>query len=422
MSLEHLLRRLSVAQRMAWILGLLLLPMAVLSVVSAVVLNDQEIAFRQSVQESIETLLPLASLEHYLQRALVEELEAQTETSTPNFAALTQNIDRAFTTLDTTGANRDLPAGLIDSAQRAWREARPSVQRLVEHVTPLRPDAGPAADQRTRQELQLAIDDVSRARRHLAHIVEARYAHAVALRHTQLRWLVWSWGVTLTVAAVLVALFLRSILRPIRALGSAAHRLGAGEGGVRIPVIGRDELSAVAERFNEMSAYWEQTRQALIAENSIDPLTGVLNRRGILSVLQAELDAHLRHARPLSVFMVDLDRFKAINDTLGHSAGDRALVWVAEKMRECLRDSDHLGRYGGDEFLVVLPKTDAELARGIAQRMAETLRQASACQEIYPAASIGVAAAPDDGWETQTLIAAADAALYEIKRTRRASD
>ncbi|AOU98756.1 hypothetical protein BI364_12975 [Acidihalobacter yilgarnensis] len=414
-TLEHHLRRLTVGQRISIILALLLLPMAVLSVVSMSVLDGQEIDFQHSVQESIDTLLPLTTLEHYLERAQVDELEAQTNTSAPNFTVLTQNIDRSFSTIETTGSTPDMPEGLITAAQRAWRDARPAVQRLVEHIRPLHLGNDRLSDTLSRKDLQQAIHDVSRARRHLATIIKARYTHAVALRHSQLRWLVWSWVVTLSVATLFIGLFLSSILRPIKALESAARRLGAGETGVRIAVLGNDELTSVSRHFNAMSEYWEATRQALLTETSMDPLTGVLNRRGILAVLEQELAAHRRHGQPLSLFMMDLDRFKTINDTLGHSAGDRALLWVAEKMRESLRGSDHLGRYGGDEFIAVLPATTQEQAQAIAQRMRQSIHDTANRDDALPTISIGIASTPEMGWDMQTLIGGADAALYASK-------
>ncbi|OBS10081.1 GGDEF domain-containing protein [Acidihalobacter prosperus] len=419
LTLEHLLRRLSVGQRIAIMLALLLLPMAALSVVSLDVLEHQELDFRQSVQESINALLPLATLEHYLERAQVDELEAETDTSAPNFTALTHNIDRSFSTIETTDDGPDLPAGLITQAQRAWRDARPAVQRLVERIRPLRIGDPRLSDALSRKDIQQAIHDVSLARLHLAAVIKARYTHAIALRHRELRWLIWSWVVTLSVATVLIGLFLASILRPIKALETAARRLGAGESGVRVDMRGRDELTEVAERFNEMSENWETTRQALITETAMDPLTGVLNRRGILAALAAALNAHRMRDQGLSVFMMDLDRFKHINDTQGHSAGDRALVWVAGKMRECLRDSDHLGRYGGDEFLAILPGTGASQAQAIAQRMQRAIHDGASTDPSLPLVSIGIATAPDDGWDADTLIGAADAVLYTCKQRGR---
>lgn len=309
---------------------------------------------------------------------------------------------------------------MVASAQQAWREARPSVGRLIEQVRSLHPAGHTDAEAMTRQELQRAIQNIDQARQRLARAVEARYARAVAARRSQLMWLVWSWVITLSVAAVLLGAFLYSLLSPIKALGRAARSLGAGVTGVRTPVIGNDELSALAERFNEMAAYWETSRQTLLAEAAEDPLTGALNRRGILAALEVALGTHARHQQPLSIFMMDLDRFKAINDHFGHAAGDRALIWVTAEMREMLRDHDRLGRYGGDEFLAILPDTSKEQARSIAQRMTEAIREAAAREAAYPAVSIGVAAAPDDGWDAASLIEAADTALYGAKNRRRA--
>ena len=161
---EQHLRQLSVGQRIAVMIALLLLPMAVLSVVSAMVLNDQEMAFRESVQESIHTLLPLTTLEHYLQRALIDELEAQSNESVPNFAALTDNIDQSFASIETSAQGPDLPESMVTSAQQAWREARPSVGRLIEQVRSLHPAGNTDAALMTRQELQLAIQDIDQAR------------------------------------------------------------------------------------------------------------------------------------------------------------------------------------------------------------------------------------------------------------------
>lgn len=416
MLLENKLRQLSVGQRIAAVIALLLLPMAALSLASVAVLNDQEATFRESVEESIHTLMPLTTLEHYLQRALVDELKAQSNESVPNFAALTENIDRSFASIEGTGHDPDLREDMVTAAHQAWRNARPSVQELIEQVRALRPADNLANQAQTRDDLQRAIQDIGIARQHLSHAIEARYTQAVGARRTQLLWLVWSWIVTLTASAVLITALLYSLLRPIRALGHAARRMGAGATGIRVPVAGDDELSAVAERFNEMAAHWETTRKTLLAEASEDPLTGALNRRGILAALDAALAEHLSARQPLGILILDLDRFKHINDHFGHAAGDRALIWIAAEMQRMLREGDLLGRYGGDEFLIILPRTDKAQARQIAQRMTATIAEAAASEATYPAVSIGAACAPDDGRMTEALIKAADAALYEVKR------
>jgi diguanylate cyclase (GGDEF)-like protein len=414
---EALLRRLSVRQRMTAIIALLLLPLAVLSAVSMMVLNEQEMAFRDSVEESVHGLLPLTTLEHYLQQALVDELLAESHDSVPDFAGLTQSVDNSFSSIQLGTNGKDVPKQVIDDAQKAWVQARPSIRRLVEHVH-AQHVSGATASASTRTELERAIQDVSNARASLSGVLKARYEHAAAQRTRQLHWLMWSWLITLAAAGVLIVIFLRSLLRPLQALTQAARHIEEGQSGVRVDVDGRDELAVLAECFNRMTANWEATQGHLQTEVIKDPLTGVLNRRGILSQLDAELDLHRLRQQPLSVLAMDLDRFKFIDDHYGHSTGDRALTWVATTMRGLLREHDHLGRHGGDEFIAVLPNTSHAVALEIAARISQLVREGAAREAAYPEVTIGVATAPEDGDLAASLLEAADARLYTQKKHR----
>ncbi len=416
-SLEVLLRRLSVRQRMMTVIAVLLLPLAVLSAVSIMVLNEQEMAFRDSVEESVHGLIPLTTLEYYLQQALVDELLAESNDSVPGFAALTQNIDNSFSSIGVGMDSKDMPADILEDAQKSWLQARPSVRRLVQQVhTQHVSDA--ATNLHTRMELEQATRDISNARVSLSDVLRVRYEKAVAQRKTQLHWLVWSWVLTLTAAALLAMVFLRSLLRPLRALTQAARRINEGHEGVRVEVGGRDELAVLADCFNRMTANWESTQAGLKTEAIKDPLTGLLNRRGILSQLDTELERHRLSAQPLSVLAMDLDRFKLINDHYGHSMGDRALAWVAETLRGILRENDHLGRHGGDEFIAVLPLTSHAKALEIAQRIGAVIREAAARVAVYPEITIGVATMPEDGDEAKSLLEVADSRLYAQKHRR----
>ncbi len=415
---ERILRTLSVRQRMSVIIALLLVPLAVLSSVSMIVLNEQEMAFRDTVEESVHGLVPLATLEYYLQQALVDELLAESHDSVPDFATLAQNVDTSFSSIQ---SGAEVPKQVVDDAQKAWVQARPSVRRLVERVHKRNFD-GTASNVSTRTELELAVRDISAARVNLSRALQTRYENAAVQRSTQLHWLIWSWLITLAVAGVLIMFFLHSLLRPIQALTQAARRLEEGQTGVRVHVDGRDELAVLADCFNRMTAHWEVTHADLQSEAIKDPLTGVLNRRGILSQLEAQLEVHRIRQEPLSVLAIDLDHFKFINDHYGHSTGDRALTWVASTMVGMLRAGDLLGRHGGDEFIAVLPTTNHANALEIAGRIAELVREGAAREAAYPEISIGVATAPEDGSQSGSLLEVADARLYAQKRHRRKSD
>lgn len=113
---------------------------------------------------------------------------------------------------------------------------------------------------------------------------------------------------------------------------------------------------------------WRRREDAIRQLSLTDPVTQLANRRAIIARLEHEQESSARTRRPLSVIMVDLDYFKQINDSHGHSAGDLALRAAGQRLSQALRQSDHLGRFGGEEFLMVLPGTDPEGARLLAER------------------------------------------------------
>jgi diguanylate cyclase (GGDEF)-like protein len=119
---------------------------------------------------------------------------------------------------------------------------------------------------------------------------------------------------------------------------------------------------------------------------------------------------------PLSAVLLDLDHFKRVNDTHGHSRGDEVLAAVAATLRSSLRESDFVGRYGGEEFLILLPDTGKHEARTVAEKVRAAVDAiALANLELRVTASLGVATLPDDGGDADTLVRAADRALYSAK-------
>ncbi len=147
-----------------------------------------------------------------------------------------------------------------------------------------------------------------------------------------------------------------------------------------------------------------------------DVLTGLLNRRGIFERVEHELARTARHERPLTVLVGDLDRFKALNDGLGHAAGDAALLRVARVLRDASRRTDAVGRLGGDEFVIVLPETDAEGAAIHAQRAMEAL-EAEFAQDPFPiTVTFGAATvAGVSAGSVERILDIADRELYAAK-------
>jgi diguanylate cyclase (GGDEF)-like protein len=166
---------------------------------------------------------------------------------------------------------------------------------------------------------------------------------------------------------------------------------------------------------------WREREEAFRTQSLTDALTGVPNRRSILEQFERELARTARGGEALAVVLVDLDHFKRINDTWGHPAGGRVLKAAARTLHECLRQSDAVGRFGGEEFLLVLPATDAAQAARIAERCRQRLQDLQVAADdgkrLPVTGSFGLAAAsPGYAGDGTSLIAAADDALYRAKQ------
>ena len=153
--------------------------------------------------------------------------------------------------------------------------------------------------------------------------------------------------------------------------------------------------------------------------STIDPLTGIANYRQLIDRLQAEIDRSQRTGRPFALLFLDLDDFKSINDRFGHLVGNRALRRVVEILRFSCRAIDTPARFGGDEFVVILPETDEAAAEQLSQRITDRLARDTETPLIR--VSLGVAAYPHSAETLEALLVAADRNLYEMKSARNLS-
>jgi len=150
---------------------------------------------------------------------------------------------------------------------------------------------------------------------------------------------------------------------------------------------------------------------------NLDPLTALNNRRFFYELALGEMRRVKRYHRPMSILMVDLDQFKNVNDRFGHLAGDQVLQWVAQRLQDFLREVDILGRFGGEEFILLLPETPAEQSHHVAQRLCQQFADARfevRGELVTVTISIGVAAYEDD-ISLDELIDRADSAMYVAK-------
>ncbi len=196
------------------------------------------------------------------------------------------------------------------------------------------------------------------------------------------------------------------------ALASLSTRfLLAGAVVVVIAVIGALVISGrIARHF--------QAQNAALSHKALhDSLTGLPNRTLLYDRLSHGLDEAHRHGYPVGLFIMDLDRFKEVNDTLGHHSGDQLLQTVGNRIRDLLRSSDTIARLGGDEFAILLPHTPIERAQRCAQKIIDSLEVPipTAGVDLDIDISIGIAMYPDHGTDAESLIQHADIAMYKAK-------
>jgi diguanylate cyclase (GGDEF)-like protein len=172
------------------------------------------------------------------------------------------------------------------------------------------------------------------------------------------------------------------------------------------------------ERIIALQQHLLETQAALKFEAAHDRLTGLANRGSILDQLDRDLSRSRREKGALSVILADLDHFKRINDEYGHAAGDKVLREVGSRMRTVLRVYDTVGRYGGEEFLMVLPGADLEGALEAGERVRAAIRSTpihDQGREMWASASFGAASTSTFGFNADALIRGADDALYKAK-------
>ena len=240
--------------------------------------------------------------------------------------------------------------------------------------------------------------------------------------------------------------FQRRVVGPVGALLTAVRTGKVGDARVT-PTARRDELGVIARavlelygkahQYQERAHRIERSLDSRVADETRriqrdmkkiereawrDPLTGVHNRRMLDDRFAAIFEAQHRAGGDLSVVMIDIDHFKTLNDTLGHQAGDELLTFTGQLIRQCLRSEDTAIRYGGDEFLLILPGASVEQAQSIAGRIIALFAQRAKVLEVSPTPSMSAGVASQLLNEPATpkeIIDLADQALYEAKQARR---
>lgn len=253
----------------------------------------------------------------------------------------------------------------------------------------------------------LALSDGARARLEVT-------LSSQPLRRTTRSAILATAGAGLLVCVLLVgllgALLRRSVTDPLGALRRGIERMRSGDYRVRVPLAGAAEVKSVSEGFNRMCELVGTQRDRLHALANTDSLTGLANHRTFHDALASASEVSAHAGVPFAVVVLDLDRFKAVNDARGHAQGDEVLRRLARRLEHVVRGSDLLGRLGGGEFGILLPAADGDVALAVAERARAAIGAVELDGHTLDG-SAGVACCPADATEGVRVLELADAAL-----------
>ncbi|HEY5556234.1 GGDEF domain-containing protein [Acetobacterium sp.] len=218
---------------------------------------------------------------------------------------------------------------------------------------------------------------------------------------------------SLVLFLILYAL-LRQLLKPLSEIISITEKISKGNYKIEYPSNKIIEFTKILESIGEMSDAIEIRENKLITLSSIDKLTQIYNRQKTEDLLRLEIKRSNRYNYSLSIIMLDIDKFKEVNDTYGHKVGDIILEEFANILKKNIRTTDFIGRWGGEEFLIICPETNIEGAEALANNLRREIEEHKFPIIVWKTASFGVAAyMPEE--EINSVMKRADDALYKAK-------
>lgn len=228
-----------------------------------------------------------------------------------------------------------------------------------------------------------------------------------------------TFSMVILIAAVVAAIFFaRGVTKPLRVLAQGAKRIGRGDYVLPIVINQKDEIGQLADTFNDMQSDIARREDQITYQASHDALTGLPNRALFMDRMTQSIESTKRDGGAVGMIMMDLDRFKEINDTLGHNFGDLLLIEIGRRIGQTLRSTDTVARLGGDEFAVKFTTSDVTHASEVAQRISGALQAPFVLGDISidVSASMGIALSPLHADDAATLMKRADIAMYEAKK------
>lgn len=232
------------------------------------------------------------------------------------------------------------------------------------------------------------------------------------------------WAVTIAAILYVILVYLmisRTVLRPIKQIADAISEEGKQIEGIILPKKSSREIHALTSAYNNMRRQIHHRQVELEHQALHDALTGLPNRALLQDRLEQTIQQAKRNKTNIALMLLDLDHFKDINDTLGHSVGDRVLQEISARLNKCLRTSDTVARLGGDEFAIISPNVDVSQASSFTEKVISQVNTPITLdeQDLFVGVSVGITFFPENGEDADTLMRQADIAMYHAKRNKK---
>lgn len=416
----------SLQKRFILSISFMLLPMIILALSGYLLLKDVIVGFEAVKVEALEELYPVMRLQVLLQKAAMPPndylINGQIE-ERESFARFCREIDKEFAAVPELPFNLEEEKTLIGIVKEKWAKAKSIGDYLLSIE---RPVGNPSAALEM-QRFDKSIDEIDDIFDKFYGVVNREIHDELAAIHSAKQRALFLISAILVVSSLLAATvgiaLARSVLVPLHELEEGTRRFASGELSSRVNVAAKNELGHLAKTFNDMAEQIERNEKELEELSIHDGLTGLFNKLEFTRRLRDEVARAKRYNGVFSLIMMDIDHFKAVNDTYGHQAGDKVLRAVSALIKKEIRTMDFVARYGGEELVAVLPETPGAAAFHVAERMRKALAahaiEISKEKTISVTISLGVADFPHDADAEEALVGAADQALYAAKNSGR---
>lgn len=421
------MHKLSVKTRLAIAMGAMFVPLVVLAGGALFYFERGISAFEKTESQSLEDLFPVANLESLIIETSSPVKDYMTNgdyAAQTRFLRSSQEIERTFAALLAVPSNLPEKKILLQASQKQWQQALVVGKTVFTyHYPTTNPRAVQAAEGFYERNFQ-AVRSLDQLYKILTHLQTSENLNQAQKAKRKVRaTVVVAFLLGVGLAVVTSTIVVRSIVQPLSVLEKGVAHLGNGDFSHRINLTNQDELGQLAVAFNLMIGKLEENQTELKNLATLDELTGVYNRREFNNQLNNELERSRRYGHEFSLLLVDIDFFKKLNDTYGHQAGDEALRSIAVLLKQQFRALDRVSRYGGEEFIVILPETSNVTAYSVAERIRQLISTHALSidenQTVNVTVSGGLATFPEDGVEAKSLIHCADQALYAAKYSGR---